>query len=161
MKTIKGFRHVAVVVNDLDNMIRFYTQTLGFEVKRRFNIESGDFRNGIGIADARAKGAHLTVPNCNVEIELFQFETPLLNRSDLPLQPNHFGFRHMALIVDDLKETYLELRDKNGIHFLSEPIVVKEPEEVAGFQFVYFRDPEGNILELNQLPEWANQAVER
>jgi hypothetical protein len=26
---------------------------------------------------------------------------------------------------------------------------------VAGFQFVYFRDPEGNIVELNQLPDWA------
>lgn len=154
MVTVKGFRHIAVVVRDLENMIRFYTQILGFEVKRHFNIKSEDFRKGVAVAEAEAKGAHLIVPNSSVEIELFQFETPIPNLSNIPFQANRLGYRHMALVVNNLEETYLELKE-NGIDFLSEPITVKEPKEVAGFQFVYFRDPEGNIIELNQLPEWA------
>jgi hypothetical protein len=56
--------------------------------------------------------------------------------------------------VSNLQDAYSELKTK-GIAFISEPITVKEPKEVAGFQFVYFRDPEGNIVELNQIPEWA------
>ena len=56
--------------------------------------------------------------------------------------------------MDDLKESWRELKEK-GISFLSEPIAVKEPKEVAGFQFVYFLDPEGNIIELNELPSGA------
>ena len=154
MVTVKRFRHIAVVVRDLENMVRFYTQNLGFEVKRHFNIKSEDFRKGVAIADAEAKGAHLVVPNSSVEIELFQFETPAPNLLNTPLQSNQLGYRHMALVVGNLEETYLELK-KSGIEFLSKPITVKEPKEVAGFQFVYFRDPEGNIIELNQLPEWA------
>ena len=60
----------------------------------------------------------------------------------------------MALVVENLQETWKELEGK-GISFLSEPIRVKEPKEVAGFQFVYFLDPEGNLIELNELPGGA------
>ena len=71
-----------------------------------------------------------------------------------PSPANAQGYRHFALVVDDLKESWKELKRK-GISFLSEPIAVKEPKEVAGFQFVYFLDPEANITELNELPGGA------
>ncbi len=129
-------------------MINFYTHVLGFEVKRRFEIKSGDFQKGIGVVGAEAKGAHLAIPNSNVEMELFQFTNPLLHTTGSSLPANHPGYRHIALIVSNLHEAYLELKNK-GVVFLSEPVIVKEPKEVAGFQFVYFRDSEGNIIELN------------
>jgi glyoxylase I family protein len=151
---IKRFRHVAVVANDLSKLVDFYTQILGFEVKRRYEIKSADFQNGVGVPGAEAMGVHMTIPNSNVELEMFQFTAPLMNVSGPPQPANQPGYRHMALIVDNLQDAYSELKS-NGITFLSEPIIFKEPKEVAGFQFVYFRDPEGNIVELNQLPDWA------
>jgi glyoxylase I family protein len=154
MMHIKRFRHVAVVANDLRKLVDFYTQILGFEVKRRYEVKSADFQNGIGVPGAEATGVHLTMPNSDVELEMFQFTAPLMNFSRSPLPANQPGYRHMALVVDNLQDAYLELKTK-GIPFLSEPITFKEPKEVAGFQFVYFRDPEGNIVELNQLPDWA------
>ncbi len=130
-------------------MVNFYTQTLGFLLKRRFAIGNEDFRKGIGVPDAEATGAHLMVPHSDVEIELFQFrETKTVL---CPSPANTQGYRHVALVVDNLKESWRELREK-GISFLSEPITVKDPKEVAGFQFIYFLDPEGNIIELNELP---------
>lgn len=149
MLKIKKFRHVAIVVRDLDRMVNFYTQTLGFLVKRRFAIGNEDFRKGIGVRDAEAIVTHLISPSSDVEIELLQFKETMNLLSPSPA--NAQGYRHFALVVNDLKESWKELKGK-GISFLSEPIAVKEPKEVAGFQFVYFLDPEGNIIELNELP---------
>jgi glyoxylase I family protein len=146
---IERFRHVSIIVRDLEKMIDFYKDILGFSLIRKFNIQSEDFQKGIGIADAEAQGAHLSVPDSQFEIEMFQFKKAVY--FDSMLQANTQGYRHLAFIVDNLQESYNELQGK-GVIFQSEPITVKDPKEVAGFQFVYFRDPEGNIIELNQLP---------
>ncbi len=73
MINITKFRHVAIIVKDLQRMLDFYTKIMGFNIKRTFKIESEDFRKGINIPNARAKGAHLIHPNLDIEIELFQF----------------------------------------------------------------------------------------
>ncbi len=153
MINIQRFRHVAIIVEDLDRMVEFYTRVLGLELKRDFEIESEEFRKGIGIKDAKARGAHLMVPDSNVEIELFQFIDNQSVREKTSIA-NMIGYRHMAFIVDDLDKT-VEILKGNGVEFFSEPITVNEPESVRGFRFVYFRDPEGNIIELNKLPEKA------
>jgi len=152
MYRIKRFRHVAIIANDLGKLVDFYTQILGFEVKRRYEIKSADFQNGVGVPGAEAMSVHLTIPNSTVELEMFQFTAPKLDSATSPLPANQPGYRHMALVVDNLQEAYLELKAK-GIPFLSEPVTYTEPKVVAGFQFVYFLDPEGNIVEFNQLPD--------
>src|SRR5258705_7618252 len=142
MMHIKRFRHVAIVAHDLPKLVDFYTQILGFEVKRRYEIKSPDFQNGVGVRGAEAMSVHLTIPNSTVELEMFQFTAPLLDSAAPPLPANQPGYRHMALVVDNLQEAYLELKAK-GIPFLSEPVTYTEPKQVAGFKFVYFLDPEG------------------
>ncbi len=153
MINIQRFRHVAIIVEDLDRMVEFYTGILGLELKRNFEIESEEFRTGFGIKDAKARGAHLMVPDSNVEIELFQF-IDNQGAKGKTSNANMIGYRHMAFIVDDLDKSF-EILKGNGVEFFSEPITVNEPESVRGFRFVYFRDPEGNIIELNKLPEKA------
>ncbi|WP_139176444.1 VOC family protein [Natronincola peptidivorans] len=148
---VKKFRHIGLVVKDYSKMMKFYSEVLGFEIIREFEIENEDFRKGVGISNAKAKGAHLIVPGNNVEIEISEYEQKIERCSELSLS-NYPGYRHIAFIVENLEEAYNDLR-KLGIEFISEPICVKEPKNVAGFQFVYFRDPEGNIIEINQLPE--------
>ncbi|MBI5399305.1 VOC family protein [Candidatus Saganbacteria bacterium] len=151
MLKIKKFRHAAIVVNDLETMLEFYVETLGFVLKRKFEIESDDFRKGVGMPDAKAKVAHLSLPDSDIEIEIFEYKDKL-QASEKINRPNYPGYRHIAFIVKDLDESYRELKEK-GLRFYSEPITIKEPEMIAGFRFVYFNDPEGNIIELNQLPD--------
>ena len=153
MINIQRFRHVAIIVEDLDRMVEFYTRVLGLELKRQFEIESEEFREGIGIEDAKARGAHLMVPDSNIEIELFQFIHSQGVKEKASIA-NMIGYRHIAFIVDDLDKSF-EILKGNGVEFFSDPITVNEPESVRGFRFVYFRDPEGNIIELNKLPEKA------
>ncbi len=148
MLQIVRFRHVAIVVADLEMMLDFYTRTLGFQLKRRFDIQTEDFRKGIGIASAKARVAHIAIPG-GAEIELFQFIRPSRQPVAM-LPPDVPGFRHIAFVVDDIETSYSELTAR-GVRFFSEPVTIKEPEEVAGIQFVYFRDPEGNIIELSTI----------
>ena len=56
MISISEFRHVAIAVKDISRMIDFYTGLLGFDIKRKFEIESDDFRKGITILNAKAMG---------------------------------------------------------------------------------------------------------
>lgn len=147
---IKKFRHVAIIVNNIEKMIEFYVGTLGFVLKRKFEIASDEFRKGVGIAESCAKVAHLTLPNSDIEIEIFEYEKKPEAIEGVK-KANTLGYRHIALIVEDIEESYKLLKQK-GLCFYSEPICIKEPKEVAGFKFAYFNDPEGNIIELNQLP---------
>ncbi|MEP7359140.1 MAG: VOC family protein, partial [Anaerolineales bacterium] len=124
---IQKFRHVAIVANDLDKLVAFYSQTLGFEVKRRYEASNANFQKGIGVAGAQATVVHMTIPNSSVELEMFQFAAPLLHNSESPLPANQPGYRHMALIVDDLAAACVELSAK-GITFLSAPITHTEPK---------------------------------
>ena len=146
MIKIKKFRHIGLVVNDFEKMLDFYSIILGFKILKNFEISSSDFREGVGINNAKAKVAHLQISE-DVELEMFEYNETL--RCSNKNKANAEGFRHIALFVENLNESYTYLKSKN-IEFISEPITINEPVTVAGFKFVYFRDPEGNIIELNQ-----------
>ncbi len=145
---ILKFRHVGLVTNDLEKMINFYTKVLNFKVKNIFEISSSDFQKGIDIKDAKAKMAHLTYND--FEIEIFEFNHKY-NRNNELSYANYPGYRHIAFIVDNIESFYKKLINEN-VSFISEPITVMEPENVKGYKFVYLKDPEVNIIELNQLP---------
>jgi catechol 2,3-dioxygenase-like lactoylglutathione lyase family enzyme len=46
MINIKKFRHTAIIVQNLDKMKRFYTETLGLKCIRSIQISSEDFQRG-------------------------------------------------------------------------------------------------------------------
>jgi catechol 2,3-dioxygenase-like lactoylglutathione lyase family enzyme len=115
-------------------MVNFYTQTLGFRLKRRFAIGNEDFQRGIGVLDAEANGAHLLVPNSDVEIELFQFR----EAEDVPSgsPANTQGYRHVALVVENLQETWRELEER---YFVSvKPDYGKRTERSSRFSVCLF-----------------------
>ena len=147
---IDKFRHVALIVENIEKMRAFYEGVLGFAFVRSMSIDSDDFRRGIGVPGSSAKGVVLCIPDSDVEMEMFQI-SPLLQRSEDISCTNAPGFRHLAFTVADLEASYRELSGL-GISFVEKPIFVSEPKEVAGLGFAYFKDPEGNLIELNQLP---------
>ena len=153
MNGIIKFRHVALITLDLDKTLKFYTEVIGFKVARQFEIGSPEFQKGVGIPGAKARAAQLSIPGSDAELEIFEYEKkgeydPKVSSPDRP------GFRHIALQGADIEDCCAHLR-KNGVEFFSEPITISGPPNVAGNKFVYFKDPEGNILELSQLPKRA------
>ena len=59
---------------------------------------------------------------------------------------NYIGFTHIAFEVDDVEQT-LNTAMKSGGQALGE-ITEKVVEGIGTLNFVYFRDPEGNIIEI-------------
>ena len=150
MISIQRFRHVAIVASDLDVMLEFYTSVLGFRERSRYESASDDFRRGVGLPHVVAEVVHLGMVDSPVEIEMFQFDDTLAACADRA-RANLPGYRHIAFVVEDLGAACAQLRDL-GVQFFSNPITLGASGSVAGIQFVYFKDPEGNIVELNQLP---------
>ncbi|WP_377473304.1 MAG: VOC family protein [Microcoleus anatoxicus] len=152
MAKVVNARHVGLVVEDLDRMILFYTQYLNFQIAWKFTIDTAAFREGVGIPDASARGTHLRVPGSDIQIEMIEY-TPKIGRSPEQSLSNCPGFRHMAFVVDDIDEMFASLQSRGVEFFSQKPILVTEPPAANGLKFVYFKDPEGNIIELNQLPK--------
>jgi lactoylglutathione lyase len=126
---IKGINHVGIRVRDLATTRRFYEQ-LGFEfVVGPVGPEP--------VAIMRHPGGVVINFILNVTDGL-PAENVLMDRDEkLP------GYTHVALEVPDLDAACAEL-DRLGIPLSGGPIDVGEA------RYVFIRDPDRNVLELNQ-----------
>lgn len=140
---IRGIHHVAVHVHDLERMLRFYREAFGFEVVGEpFAWDDSAFIDRIvDVPNSAARGAMLRAGTCYME--LFQYSRPL-PRSSKPLQPYDKGYTHFCVDVTDIEQEYTRLKNL-GMTF-SQP----GPIDVGHVKSIYGRDPEGNLVELQQ-----------
>lgn len=140
---ILGIDHTALSVPDLERALDFYCGLLGFEVEVRADWQAGNASNDavIGAPDTAAKSALLKAGG--TRIELFEYENPRGAAQD-HLRPlwDH-GITHLCFNVADIAAAYDRLRAA-GIAFNSAPV------RMGRWQFVYGRDPFGNVFELKQ-----------
>ena len=59
---------------------------------------------------------------------------------------NHTGFTHIAFEVDDVDRTLNEALKRGGQ--LLGNVTEKTVDGLGDLKFVYFRDPEGNMVEI-------------
>ncbi|MFC4767350.1 VOC family protein [Effusibacillus consociatus] len=142
--------HVNVIVKDLDEMLDFYRNVLGFEVMVESEIANEAFCQGVGLPDASVKMAHLRLPGSDFRVEMFQYNNLVPNPQSADWL-NQQGYRHIAFQVHDLEQAYQELMNQ-GVPFVSPPLLVTESGYAAGVRFCCLRDPEGNLIELIQRP---------
>jgi glyoxylase I family protein len=64
----------------------------------------------------------------------------------VPAEINRPGFAHIAFEVDDVEDTLQQIIDAGGGK-LGDVVTASYPHDVEAV-FVYAKDPEGNILEL-------------
>lgn len=132
------FRHVGIVVYDLDKMSKFYQETFGLELMYN-EVEEGEFLENI--VDKVGSRAHIHKlgkdGNTIVELlkwdEIYESEGTGGNKMFTP------GITHFALTVDDLEKVLSVVHLTIGGPKTS----INGKVKVA---FCY--DPEGNILEL-------------
>jgi catechol 2,3-dioxygenase-like lactoylglutathione lyase family enzyme len=139
---IRGIHHVAVHVRDLDRMIRFYQQAFGFEQVDAFEWAPMPFMDQIlGVPGTAARGAMLRAGTCH--LEMFQFSEPAPTVTQ-PLKPYDRGYTHFCVDVTDIEKEYTRLKGL-GMTF-GHP----EPLDADHVKTIYGRDPEGNIIEIQQ-----------
>jgi len=140
---IKNFRHVGIVVADLEAALDFYGRALGLVVVRRLE-EGGEFLETVlGIANVRVTTVKmgLSADAPNPIIELLYFHNPVSR--DVQRRLDDRGPTHLALTVDDIEALYQRLENED-FSFVSPPQLSAD----GGVKLAFGRTADGTFLEL-------------
>jgi catechol 2,3-dioxygenase-like lactoylglutathione lyase family enzyme len=92
-------------------------------------------------------------------IELMQFLAPKGRPIPVDSKSNDRWFQHVAIIVRDMDEAYARLRSFNVEHASSGPQRLPDwNPNAGGIEAFYFRDPDGNHLEVLEFPPGKGDA---
>ena len=100
-------------------------------------------------ASRQLERALMALPGTPTLIDLLEWKEP---RDSSPPYPHlyHLGLARIALTTTDLDADMAEL-EREGVEFLSPPASLAGPAGAAT-RFVCFKDPDGTVLELVELP---------
>lgn len=122
--------HVRLLVPNVQDCFFFYQELLGFEVVwGDENSPYVEFETG------------------ETKIALYErsMEAEVVGRTDRPLISDSQDQVAIILAVNNIDHVYRELLDK-GVSFINSP----QSREDWGIRFAHFRDPAGNLFEINQ-----------
>ena len=131
---------VALVVNDMERAAAFYRDVLGMTEIKSVRVPDEKARRG-RFADGGFSFRTFAVGPLALKLVAVQGSP----RSTVGTVDAFTGVRYISFVVDGLDEAYRGLCDKR-VEFLSE-ILPAEPDQQVG-RLVFFRDPDGNLLEL-------------
>ena len=141
------FAHTNIAARDWKRLSDFYIKVFNCKEKLPERNLSGDWLNqATGLTNARLTGIHLLLPGHGANgptLEIFSYEN---TRESEPVMANCTGYTHIAFEVKDV-ETILNHALNNGAKLLGK-VTEKIIEGVGILKFVCFRDPEGNIIEI-------------
>lgn len=145
---IRGVHHMAVATGDLDRLVGFYTEHLGFEI-----VMETSWRNRpvidkiIGVENSAARQVMLRAGNTHLEV--FQYESPPGLPGDPDRPPADHGYTHFCLDVTDIDSEYERLLAA-GMRFHGPP-PTSEELGTNRLRAIYGRDPDGNLIELQEV----------
>jgi len=138
--------HVNICVRDMERSISFY-KDLGFAKVNDFTIDDPTVGDALGVNAKKLRGVFMRLgadPNAPV-LDLVQFiEPPTQGQPYLTL--NNVGICRIAFTVDDIDQTYEELKRKK-VEFVA-PLKRLTGPGGAQIGVVCFKDPDGTVLEL-------------
>ncbi|MEI3607657.1 VOC family protein [Pseudogracilibacillus sp. SE30717A] len=150
---IIGHWHTAFTVSDINRTVKFYTELLNFEVVHSQRQNNEYTRKFVGYEDADLEAVMLKISGHDAGrsghvLELNQYYAPKGEKLDV--KTCNVGAAHLALLVDDIFETY-EFLISNGVEFKSPPVSIQAGRNQGGYT-CYFLDPDGITLEIVQPP---------
>lgn len=153
--------HFSFTVSDIDRSVAWYTGSLGLEVVDRQRQESAYTGTLVGMPGAVLEVARLDIPGrtrgpSGHLLELIQYVRP--EGKVIPLLTNSPGVAHLAFIVDDIHQRHERMRDA-GVEFRNPPVAITTGTNAGGWA-CYCSGPDGETLELLQLPPGRLQAAE-
>lgn len=147
--TIFAINHIGLTVRDLDKMVNFYQDVCGFKVLSQQKIGS-DIASAklLGIKDVSFKKVVLQAPNMLFELTQFQ---PLRDSVIQNMPPKGPGMTHTCFQSPSWDPGYDKFI-KNGIQPLSKG---DHAIDLGGYgiTYAYGHDPEGNMIEMEQLDQ--------
>jgi len=141
------FAHTNIISTNWKELSNFYIKTFDCKIVPPIRKQSGKWlEKGTGLENAKLEGAHLLLSGYGENgptLEIYQYEN--VEKQDF-VSPNKRGFGHIAFEVECV-EIVLENLVRNGGEAFGE-ITKRLVENVGVITFIYARDPEGNLIEL-------------
>lgn len=125
----------------------FYQDLLGFKMRASGSWEIGNeaLDSIVGMTDSSARFVMLWTGNTH--LEFFQYTTPEGKPRDPDQSPSDHGYTHICLDVTDVDAEYERLLAA-GMTFNT------PPRTVFGVRTTYGADPDGNVIELQEVLDW-------
>jgi catechol 2,3-dioxygenase-like lactoylglutathione lyase family enzyme len=140
-----GIHHVAICTPNADRLIDFYRGLLGFEVAADQSWEPGVEVADVVLGLRRSGGRQVLLKTGDGYLELFQFASHPGRPGDPDRPVSDHGYTHVCVDVDDVDDVFGRLSGA-GVRFVSPP-----QDLLPGVRTCYARDPDGNIVEIQQL----------
>jgi catechol 2,3-dioxygenase-like lactoylglutathione lyase family enzyme len=142
---------IGITVSDMDKALGFYTGVLPFEVVSETEIDGEAFEHLFGVFGLRARIFRLRLGA--EEIELIDYLAPEGRPIPADSRSDDAWFQHVAIIVSDMDAAYAQLRRHKVQHASSGPQTLPDwNPNAGGIEAFYFKDPDGNHLEILQFP---------
>jgi len=145
---IRGVHHVAVATGDLDRLVGFYRDLLGFQPVSRGGWEAGSpvIDSIVGLHGSAARTAVLRAGNLYVEV--FEYVSPRGHPGDSDRPVSDHGYTHFCIDVTDIDAEYARLTAA-GMRFHASPPAASDMG--GAIRATYGRDPDGNVIELQEI----------
>jgi glyoxylase I family protein len=143
---IRNIHHFGILVKDYEAMVKFYQEAFGFETAgTELDLDKLQASRISGPTPGpRRRIIMMKAGNCFLEI----MEDPAPDNGANGQRPSR-GYVQMCVEVDDIDAEYARLKQL-GVNFGQ-----AAPVEFGYLKAVTGRDPEGNIIELEQmLTDW-------
>jgi catechol 2,3-dioxygenase-like lactoylglutathione lyase family enzyme len=143
------YSHTNIVARNPERLAMFYSDVLDCPRVAERRLQGPWLSRAMGLPNARLHVFHVRLPGCGdgdmPTIEIFGMDGLEDTLLSVPSRP---GLMHTAFVVDDVHASLDRLLAAGGGK-LGE-IDGTTVEGVGSVLFVYARDPEGNIVELQQ-----------
>lgn len=141
---IKDIHHTSFTVSNMERSIEFYRDILGLELKWDSSAAGVKFKGEAADRVTNCPGTELRIVFLsagNSRIELVEY-TPA-GKQQVDNKASDTGSAHVCFQTDDIEELYRKLLAINArLHCA--------PQQLDNAKVMYFRDPDGIILEAAQ-----------
>ena len=149
MREINGksqFAHVGLTVKDISSTAAFYEKYFGFKITEQGAFPPGFFEAKPTLYKLQdgvlCNYAFITSPD-GVTMELFEFDPQIPQEDAIWNMP---GYHHICLYVADLQAVYEAMKaDGLELNYFFEP---DNMDPAGEHHWVFLRDPDGNMIEL-------------
>jgi catechol 2,3-dioxygenase-like lactoylglutathione lyase family enzyme len=154
---VQALDSVSIPVTDMERARAFYVDVLGFTVVADREVQGEAYERLFGVFGVRLRSLRLQLGD--EYIELLQFLAPRGRPLPTDSRSNDLWFQHVAIIVSDMSAAYARLRAHRVAH--ASPAPQRLPDwnpNAGGIEAFYFRDPDGNHLEVLKFPSGKGAA---
>jgi catechol 2,3-dioxygenase-like lactoylglutathione lyase family enzyme len=140
--TIQRMDNVAIVVDDLDAAVAFFTE-LGMELEGKGQVEGLWADRTVGLDGVRSEIAMMRTPDGHSKLELAKYHTPAaVGAKPHNPAPNTLGLHRVMFAVDDIDDTVARL------HAHSAELLGEVAQYEDSYRLCYLRGPGGIIIAL-------------